>query len=650
MNNMELSCLSCATIRLLKAVPYMSGVKNEYSVEALKYGVLIKDYDNIDKSIVECAVEEYGLNGSLFNQTFHGNFAEVKETSEEVLFLQEILHYMTTYGTDFTSDYVYIPSEAVNIPNVDLDKIKLVNISTCSMEEIGERLLKLVNSGVALSNNVLEDVITIGKATNLKEHINEIKNREVRIRLYDEMDAVPSDADEFLRLCLYLASDRRTTLKIKDRETLTLIKDGYNKDRIQKMFAQYIDEFGFEPLVKIFKQNKDLFVCLKRKVYFEEEGDNLLNSYINKISKLSKKKEYDNSDKKIENVVDMSYDNLGKYLDSITPYREIAILNYFKMMLDNPKYLCYNIRNGKTFIKENDTLFMRSNLRLKYIKNHLVNRLRKNFENKSFCIPRGIDYALPTSEKKFCGNLPDLTKFSFEKKKNLVVAVAWETECDIDFAMLDKDCNKIGWNGSLKGENILFSGDMTRLVNGKACEAFYIENGIVNDFYMTVNLYSNRSDKTKIPFKLIVAQVDDMTTMNTSYIINPNDVVYTTNLELNNNSQLNLGVVSIKEDVVEINFNVTKGNDVAVSASSDLSTAMIEIIKDKTSNAFSLGELITLCGGMVFSTPTFMVHSYDKMPNGTLISTEEKAYPVDYDLSLENLSKDTILKLLTVDN
>lgn len=641
MNNMELSCLSCATIRLLKAVPYMSGVKNEYSVEALKYGVLIKDYDNIDKSIVECAVEEYGLNGSLFNQTFHGNFAEVKETSEEVLFLQEILHYMTTYGTDFTSDYVYIPSEAVNIPNIDLDKIKLVNISTCSMEEIEERLLKLVNSGVALSNNVLKDVITIGKATNLEEHINEIKNREVRIRLYDEMDAVPSDADEFLRFCLYLASDRTTTLKIKDQATLNLIKHGYNKSEIKLLFDKYVCNYGYAPLAKIFKQNKDLFVCLKGL-----KGLDGLNKHINKISKMSKKKEYDNSNKKeIKNIFDVPLDKLGNYLDNVTVYKEIAILNYLNSKFDESTYLCYNIRNGKTFIKENDKPSPVNHMREKFVENHLRDRVKENFKNKTFYLPRGVNYALPTSEKKFCGNLPDLSSFTLEKEKNLIVAVAWETECDIDFSMIDKNGTKIGWNGYLKSDNsILFSGDMTRLVDGKACEAFYIENGVVDDFYMKVNLYSNRSDKKKIPFKLIIAQTDNMSG---NYIIDPNDVIYTTNLEIDK-TELNLGVVSIMEDSVIVNFNQTKGINTAVSRSDDLSTAMIEIINKKALNAFSLRRLIELCGGVVSLTPNIQVHTYTTL-DGNTIGEKEELIPVDYDLSLENLSKDTILNLLAVD-
>ena len=69
MENNEIVKLSNATIRLLKAVPYISGVKHEYSMRALKYGVLIYDYDAIDTRIVDCAITEYGLDGTLFNAT-----------------------------------------------------------------------------------------------------------------------------------------------------------------------------------------------------------------------------------------------------------------------------------------------------------------------------------------------------------------------------------------------------------------------------------------------------------------------------------------------------------------------------------------------------------------------------------------------------
>jgi hypothetical protein len=161
---------------------------------------------------------------------------------------------------------------------------------------------------------------------------------------------------------------------------------------------------------------------------------------------------------------------------------------------------------------------------------------------------------------------------------------------------------------------------------------------------MKVNLYSNHSDKKKIPFKLIIAQTDNMSV---NYIIDPNDVIYTTNLEIDK-TELNLGVVSIMEDNVVVNFNQTKGIDTAVSRSDNLSTAMIEIINKKALNAFSLRRLIKLCGGVVSLTPNIQVHTYTTL-DGNTIDEKEELIPVDYDLSLENLSKDTILNLLAVD-
>ena len=120
-----------------------------------------------------------------------------------------------------------------------------------------------------------------------------------------------------------------------------------------------------------------------------------------------------------------------------------------------------------------------------------------------------------------------------------------------------------------------------------------------------------------------------------------------TNLEIDK-TELNIGVVSIMEDNIVVNFNQTKGINTAVSRSDDLSTAMIEIINKKALNAFSLRRLIELCGGVVSLTPNIQVHTYTTL-DGNTIGEKEELIPVDYDLSLENLSKDTILNLLAVD-
>ena len=64
--------------------------------EALKYGIVISR--NAEESVIREAIKMYGRDGFKWNQTFHKSFGTVRDSSIETLVIQQIVHYITTYG------------------------------------------------------------------------------------------------------------------------------------------------------------------------------------------------------------------------------------------------------------------------------------------------------------------------------------------------------------------------------------------------------------------------------------------------------------------------------------------------------------------------------------------------------------------------
>lgn len=60
------------------------------------------------------------LNGNDLNKTFHKSWQKVKESSRIDLLIEQINHYISTYGSNFQNE-IYIPNEIVNVPNLKLN-------------------------------------------------------------------------------------------------------------------------------------------------------------------------------------------------------------------------------------------------------------------------------------------------------------------------------------------------------------------------------------------------------------------------------------------------------------------------------------------------------------------------------------------------
>ena len=106
----------------------------EFKEDMLKRGLLFvtKTTEDIPPKVVELAVNMYGVKEEEWNQTFHKSFATVRDTDIETLVVQQIVHYITTYGFEalgiYDKDTVYIPKEELEIPAVSYTHLTLPTI------------------------------------------------------------------------------------------------------------------------------------------------------------------------------------------------------------------------------------------------------------------------------------------------------------------------------------------------------------------------------------------------------------------------------------------------------------------------------------------------------------------------------------------
>lgn len=620
------------SINLFKCV---SG--NEFSgisEKALRYGILMP---NGPKNIIDHAIEKFGKDGVLFNSTFHKSFNTVKDADILTLLVQQVLHYFTTYGTDFQSDYVYFPTETLNIPTLKKEEIKLVNIKKVSLQDIHDKIIKLCS--IALSRETIHDVCELIQSMEddfpeiFEEMISKAKNKEVKCIMCQILGTVPSDPNEFLRYCIYLATGN--TLKIKDKLTLRTIswsKNNMNaKISINNAFKMYITKYGINRLANIYKANKKFFLTLKN------SGNAFI---INRISRKGKKVKPVFGEIRALDVLtntDVPWDEGDKHdlmneLSAIPVFKELALLNTLKYRVQNPKYIEYKIRNGKSFLTEMKPPNIEElSVRLGWLKEHLVSRVSPMISGKTFYIPENISYALPTSEKDFVGNIPNGSSIKISTEEAFVAAICWKTECDLDLSLIDENGCKIGWNANYRDSNLktLFSGDMTHLdESGNASEAIYLEGGEYTSS-LRVNLFFDNSGKKEIPFKFVLAKspVLDNLPYGTEYVIDPNSVLETIDMNIESSAkELMLGTLTKKNNSIVFVFGKTKSGNSTVSCRTNIDEMRDEVTKIRENCRISLKKFLKTCGGTVIS----------KLPKNSKDIV---------DLSLENLSKESLLNL-----
>ena len=636
-----------STIRLFKAVPITEKGKSKASKslmsETIKRGFIfspevVHNYSEKDLILMIDVVEkEVGLRADAMNNAFHKSWKKIAESSMEQLVIEQIMHYITTYGFEslgiYDKDSVYIPCEKLEIPKLKIDKIKLVVIRGYTKSELKEKLIGLLGSGIALSNDTKKDVIDIVTFVDfVEDEIRNIKNKEVKCALYDYLNIFPQDSVEFLRFMIYKSTN--TTLIIKNA---SLIKEIKSKDNLSVLglIEKYQKKYGLEKLAQVFFRFKPLFLAFRT--------NKKLKIIINRIRKLADKhhlpmkEDYLNSvTANIKKGEDTSWVVFRKELDKVNTFRKIRLAYALKFRTNkDADSILYRIRNGKsyatTFKFDNNE---KAEAALKVTIEGIIKDVSKNVDGKTIYIPENIHYALPATEKQFTGNFPSGTYVSIPK--NIVVGVHWENvkenRIDLDLSMSNCTDGKIGWDAMYRTErnDVLFSGDLTDAPkpNG-AAEIFYVKKQNESSFILMLN-YFNYSDceynggtKLEVPFKIFVGS-EEIKNFGRNYMINPNNVVCVAKSKIAGR-QKTIGLLTTSPDENRFYFAETNMGNSITSYGADYTEHARKYMFDFYKNTISLNDILIKSGAKI-------------------IKNKDKA---DIDLSYEKIEKDTILNILT---
>lgn len=653
-------------LRLFKG--YLGNLTPKIHKEALKYGLLIPVTANDE--VVANAIELFGKDGEKWNQSFHKSFNTVQSTPIEVLVVEQLVHYFTTYGFEdlgiYDSETVYVPKEKLDIPELAKD-IELISILPLTSTELSEKLMVLLTSGIALSKQSVQDIMVLSDYID-KNKFDEVKNREVKIALYDKYNIMPKNPDEFLRYLLFKLTGN--TLKVQSDYDICCIQNS-NKQEALTLLKAYLLQTnnGYEKLSAIFLRNKKLFLALKvndNDVLYKGVSKTTkkeINHIINRLRKLADKN-HKPLNKNIldcltDKNVDVDINQLTKELDKITVFREIRILNGILYRLNGNDNIVYKIRNGKAFVSKVEEKTAVSIKRLEtisqVIERHLITRISNKVSGKSVCIPQNIVYAAPTSEKQFVGNIPMGSYVEMPREGNVVFGVYWKNlsneRVDLDLKLMNKS-DVFGWDGKYKNSNldILFSGDMTDAPLPKgASELFYVgkTNGY-GAYLVTLNMFTCNSKD--VPFEFVIAKSDDVikTSLYPNYYVDPNKIMEKYDMVISNNArEMVIGLIAIGESI-RFYFNDFSTGSLQTSHANSITLGAFDYLQSFNKIQLKLGDLLQASGATVVETNTLTIieetDEADKDGNPILVKKEVN---VDIDLSPNKISKDSIIELLS---
>ena len=624
---------------------YLTKEKNEKftpNKESLKKGIIINN--DCSNSIISLAINTWGIDNYLLNQTFHKSLNIVVKTSIEELYIQQLIHYITTYGFEeldiYSKDTVYIPKEKLKVLDLK-ENVKFINITPITKEELKCKLWNLLTSNIALSKKTIDCIINLLEYLNMtKENINKVNNKELKIVLYDKLNIIPKNNLEFLRYLIYKQTGR--TLLIKDKETIYSLKKS-NKEDALNLLSKYKDQYSLIPLSEIFNRFKKLFISLKtsnEKVKYEKNNIKILEPYnqteeelelnniINKISKLSKKYHKPLKPNPLDNILNIDKKIIKKFLEKESIWRIIKLKNYLSLMNNNTTERVYKIRNGKVWVTNNYKDIFIDKYLIDTLDNIIINKLKEKVLNKKIYLDNYLDISLPTSEKQFVGNIPFSSKLELDKD-NILVGIQWfnmkDSRVDLDLKIISNECT-IGWNADYKSDDkLIFTGDVTDapLPNG-AAEYIYIDKNINNTiFSLKINNYTkNLSD---IEYNIIIAKAKKENIIK-NYIVNQNDIIIKIpkNTIEKDKSEHSLGSIVINDNKIELIFTDLTTSNSRTSENSSIEEILRNYLVQESNNKCLLRDYLIKAGAII---------------------TEDKNN-LDIDLSINNLNKNSLIELL----
>ena len=478
-----------------------------------------------------------------YNSTFYKTWDEITSKSRFELFVDQIVHYCTTYGTDFALDNGYVSND--NPVVIPFEKFKV--IMPVTEDEMFDKIMSMLKSGIALNSDTINIFVEYFKEYDFldKVNIDEITNKEAQAIISNEIGRLPSDEFGMFRAIIYKYTGSATI--IKDARTILSIKKEHGFDRKGAFDFSKLSIAQLRKLSRIFYRYKPLFLAMK-------DGNNA--AAINKIRKLAKihhkplKKGY--WETCLVNQNDLA--TARKTVNELNNFRKIQLMQSIKerALSFGDVGKLFVVRNGKMWVRED----YKSNDNYEYLVKLykiLESSLADSISSKACKIklPKSLELACLTSEKNFIGNIPMGSYVTMDKEHNMF-GIYWKNSWgahDLDLWYTDKNGQRYGWESYYynREHNVIFSGDMTN-ANPEATEIFYLGKDCTEG-NIGVNIYDCNGKQPPM-FEIFVANENENgkfkneRRVDRPYIVDPNNVIFKTRIQFDDcNGLKKVGII-----------------------------------------------------------------------------------------------------------
>lgn len=395
---------------------------------------------------------------------------EREYASLDELLTKQILHYIEVYGLG-----------APGLFNLEVEQGKILTmafVKAVSMSELSELVQKLLYSNRPVAD--IAPVVDLIGYYDIKYDINEVRNNELKIALFDVTSDVFKSGDDAARYICYTAT--KSPLLIKSEQVIKAIGSKPVSDRF---LAAHI-----EPLAKVFNRHKRIIMACKSIA---------TRSTINKISKLSKTRHVPMVEPVAKRLVSgfLKGKIKASALSDVSIRDKFKYLNLIEWKLLGKDYDTFAIRNGKVWFEKNRTVSKPTGL--SHLRDLVMDSLVEDLaglKEKHILLDPWVDYGLPISRKQTLGNLPFGTTVSATKDGRFSAGIYWHnsfgdgSSIDLDLSAITDKGERTGWGGysAYTSKDIVFSGDVTDARDG-AIEFMTVNPNRPNKYGLMVNIF-----------------------------------------------------------------------------------------------------------------------------------------------------------------
>lgn len=366
---------------------------------------------------------------------------------------KQLHHYVATYWFDSPEAVMNIEGRAE-----PLSLMTIRGVTRAGLQALVDNIL-YVNRPAKDT----QDLVKVMAECGLSYRLNEVKNNELRIQLFDDASDAFDSGDDAVRYIVLKCT--KQPLLIKSTEVVSKVQEESNA-----ISAAFLNRH-LVPLSHCFNRHKRIIVALK-----VGSASAAVHAAVNHVTRLSKKLHQPIGMPKNKTFINDALRGFGLYdqreLDQFQLrdlFRYLNLLSFKKLGLGDDVFI---IRNGKTWAEADRPTH--NVALLDEIENLVLSTIRARvahaLEGKTIALPRNIDYGLPTTRKQTVGQLPFGTKITVEGA--ISSGIYWKNEwgaSDLDLSAVDGNGSRVGW-GQLSGydahNSIAFSGDIVGAPNG----------------------------------------------------------------------------------------------------------------------------------------------------------------------------------------